>query len=364
MSFETDFSIRLLNRLGKPVTTQAVKNLVGWMKAEGGHTHNSARWNPLNTTQNMPGSGDTGQQGNISVYRDINQGVEATAITLRNGRYNSILQNLGADPNTFVRSVTSSPWGTKSNFSSLISGAPVPSNLSRQPRQPAVPGAPRAQPPYTGPSAVGVGNPATAVIGPLNWKAIWGTLAANQADIMAGRMPPTARLDALVRQISKAIKVPIPVASPAGLPGMPGAAPAVPAAPAGPSGGAMVEGAIPGSPVPGQKFHASTHQTSGLPGYPAFDYMAPAGTKVVAPVSGTVFKLSGKDPSLGGSPGGPLGYSIYIMGSDGRSYFLTHLDRVGVKLKQKVRQGQQIAVVAAGPRSWSSPHVHMGVHGG
>jgi murein DD-endopeptidase MepM/ murein hydrolase activator NlpD len=118
-----------------------------------------------------------------------------------------------------------------------------------------------------------------------------------------------------------------------------------------------------GSPVAGKKAQRASHQTSGLAGYPAFDYMAPAGTKVGAPVGGTIVRVSGKDPRLGGAPGGPLGYSVYLKGTDGRTYFLTHIDKLTVKPGQKVKQGQQIAVVANGPKSWSSPHVHMGVHG-
>lgn len=141
-----------------------------------------------------------------------------------------------------------------------------------------------------------------------------------------------------------------------------GAAAAGASGSAGAVGGAALAGAIPGSPIPGQSPHAPTHDTAGLPGYPAYDYMAPAGTTVVAPVDGTISRLSGKDPRLGGPPGGALGYSIYIAGSNGRSYFLTHLDRVAVRQGQRVKQGQAIAVVAAGPASWSSPHVHMGVH--
>lgn len=129
------------------------------------------------------------------------------------------------------------------------------------------------------------------------------------------------------------------------------------------SGGDKIDGAIAGSPVPGQEVSPPDHQTGGLAGYPAFDYMAAAGTKVVSPVDGKVFKLSGKSPSLGGPPGGPLGYSIYIDGSNGKKYFLTHVDKVKVKVGQSVSQGEWIAEIANGPSSWSSPHVHMGVNG-
>lgn len=127
--------------------------------------------------------------------------------------------------------------------------------------------------------------------------------------------------------------------------------------------GTRVRGAYRGSPVPGLKPQRASHDTDGLPGYPAYDYMAPAGKSVVAPVGGKVIRLSGKDPKKGGAPGGALGYSVYIQGDDGKTYFLTHIDRVRPKVGARVRQGQKIAVVANGPSSWSTPHVHMGVKG-
>ena len=43
--------------------------------AEGGHWHNQARYNPLNTTQSEPGAGNTGSQGNIKVYKSWDQGL-------------------------------------------------------------------------------------------------------------------------------------------------------------------------------------------------------------------------------------------------------------------------------------------------
>lgn len=128
-------------------------------------------------------------------------------------------------------------------------------------------------------------------------------------------------------------------------------------------GGRGIANAIPGSPVPGIPPHAPTHETAGLAGYPAYDYMAPPGTPVVSPVGGRIRKLSGHSPALGGPPGGPLGYNIYVAGG-GNDYFLTHVDRVMVRVGQMVQQGEQIAVVANGPPSWSTPHCHMGVHHG
>lgn len=122
-----------------------------------------------------------------------------------------------------------------------------------------------------------------------------------------------------------------------------------------------------GSPLAGQPPGPSTHETGNLPGYPARDYFAPPGTPVVAPTDGKIVRLSGKDPSIGGSAGGPMGYSIYLNGNNDKAYFMTHLDNVKVSAGTSVKQGQQIAEIAkSGAGTWdnSSTHVHMGVHDG
>jgi len=125
------FAAALLKRLRIPQTPGAIKAIVGWERAEGGHWHNDARYNPLNTTQNMPGSGDTGSQGNISVYRNWNQGVEATAKTLLNGRYAGILAALKAgSPNSVANAIDRSPWGTHGRLlHSAIGSTPLKSGV-------------------------------------------------------------------------------------------------------------------------------------------------------------------------------------------------------------------------------------------
>lgn len=126
-----------------------------------------------------------------------------------------------------------------------------------------------------------------------------------------------------------------------------------------------VGSAIGGSPIPGLKPHAPTHQTEGLPGYPAYDYMAPAGSPVVAPASGTIIRLSGHDPAQGPTSGvhGPFGWSIYLKANDGKTYFLTHLGSLGVKVGQRVTQGTQIATVGDYAKWGGVDHVHQGVNG-
>jgi hypothetical protein len=105
------------------------------------------------------------------------------------------------------------------------------------------------------------------------------------------------------------------------------------------------------------------HETAGLPGYPAHDYMAPAGAPAVAPVTGKVVKLSGHDPSAGPTGGvhGPFGWSVYIQGDDGRRYYLTHMGSRDVRVGQRVKAGQQIGSVGNYAKWGGANHIHMGV---
>src|ERR1041385_7149681 len=103
----------------------------------------------------------------------------------------------------------------------------------------------------------------------------------------------------------------------------------------------------PGVPVADLSSVGGLHPTEGLPGFPAHDYFAKPGTPVVAPVTGTVIKLSGHDPRLGPiqGPHGPLGWSVYIQGKDGSIYYLTHMGNRSVKLGQKLTEGTPIGTV-------------------
>jgi hypothetical protein len=107
----------------------------------------------------------------------------------------------------------------------------------------------------------------------------------------------------------------------------------------------------------------STHQTLGLPGYPAVDVMASPGTPVGSPISGRVTKLSGRPPSAGAYAGlgGPFGWTEYISGG-GRTYYLTHFGSRSVRLGQRVRRGQVIGTVGDYPGGVPD-HIHEGLHG-
>lgn len=119
----------------------------------------------------------------------------------------------------------------------------------------------------------------------------------------------------------------------------------------------------PGYPVADLTRISGEHPTEGLPGFPAHDYFAPSGSTVVAPISGKVVRLSGHDPRVGPieGPHGPLGWSVYIQGTDGKTYYLTHMGSRSVKVGETLRAGQPIGTVADYARYGTPSHIHMGV---
>lgn len=125
------FAVALLRTLGIKPNSGNVRALVGWERAEGGHWNNDARFNPLNTTQPEPGAGNTGSQGNIKVYRSWDQGLQATAQTLRNGRYGAIINALrGSDPGAVAQAIGASPWGTSTGLVAKTIGSTPKSTVA------------------------------------------------------------------------------------------------------------------------------------------------------------------------------------------------------------------------------------------
>ena len=110
---------------------------------------------------------------------------------------------------------------------------------------------------------------------------------------------------------------------------------------------------------------APTHETAGLPGFPAVDLFAPAGTRVLVNFRGTVRKLSGRKLSGAERPGGAYGYSFYVRnGGNGRERYVTHLGTRSVKLGQQIEPGSFVGTVAVPPLGSrpGSAHVHLGKH--
>jgi len=110
----------LLVAMRLPVTADNLAAITAWEMAEGGHWYNTAYYNPLNTTQSMPGASIFNSVG-VKAYTSWKQGLEATVITMKNGYYDGIIAALrrGNDSAAVAAAVGASPWGT-GNFSSLL----------------------------------------------------------------------------------------------------------------------------------------------------------------------------------------------------------------------------------------------------
>lgn len=126
----------LLKLLGAPESTQNIRAIVGWETAEGGNWHNSAKFNPLNTTQ-IPSSGPSSTFQSVGVgaaairiYTSWQQGLAATVATLQNGKYKGILAALaaGTSSEAVAQAIGASPWGTSAaGVQQAITGTPITS---------------------------------------------------------------------------------------------------------------------------------------------------------------------------------------------------------------------------------------------
>ncbi|MGP0029181.1 MAG: hypothetical protein ACLPVF_01595 [Acidimicrobiales bacterium] len=112
-----------------------MEGVLGWEQAEGGNWENTARFNPLDTTQPFDGSwnydlgvvpGVTAQTPGVQAYNNWADGVTATVITLKNGYYPYILAamsqgDFAAQVAAYSPSVTGDldTWGT-GNFADVL----------------------------------------------------------------------------------------------------------------------------------------------------------------------------------------------------------------------------------------------------
>jgi hypothetical protein len=117
----TDFATALLASLGAPASPANLQAVTSWEAAEGGNWHNTARFNPLNTSLQLPGSVNyqTGKPGpGVQAYTSWAQGVQATDQTLTGSNpaygYAPIVADLrnSAGTQALSSSVSASKWGT------------------------------------------------------------------------------------------------------------------------------------------------------------------------------------------------------------------------------------------------------------
>jgi hypothetical protein len=99
-----------LTKLNLPVTSENVRAISAWEQAEG----TKASFNPLATTQ----SGFAGETRFNSVgvknYATYQDGIDANAHALMNGRYTNVLDALraGNSATAVAQAIADSPWGT------------------------------------------------------------------------------------------------------------------------------------------------------------------------------------------------------------------------------------------------------------
>lgn len=106
---DKEFYEKLLEVLGAPISEENMKFVYAWRQSEGRGGLN----NPFNTTWNLPGSTTMNSAG-VRNYQTPQDGILATVKTLKNGKYDCILnglkQDIGADRIAQCESLKT--WGT------------------------------------------------------------------------------------------------------------------------------------------------------------------------------------------------------------------------------------------------------------
>lgn len=102
------------------------------------------------------------------------------------------------------------------------------------------------------------------------------------------------------------------------------------------------------------------HETAGLPGNWALDFMAPGGTRVLVVQAGVISKLSGHDPQLGEIAPGIFGWNVYLTIPGVGVYFMTHLGNRHVHVGQHLTPGAIIGHVGHWPNDPGRSHTHLG----
>ena len=108
---DDDFYKKILACVGAKPTKDNMSFMYAWRQSEGGKAIN----NPFNTTHKMPNSTPyAGNTHGVRNYKTPEDGIQATCKTLKNGRYNDIINGLKNDVGLFELSRMKSlnVWGT------------------------------------------------------------------------------------------------------------------------------------------------------------------------------------------------------------------------------------------------------------
>jgi murein DD-endopeptidase MepM/ murein hydrolase activator NlpD len=115
---DANFYKKLLENLGAPVSEENLKFLYAWRQAEG----KGGKFNPFNTTWTLPGSTSMNSHG-VKNYQSLEDGMVATIKTLRNGRYNCIVDGLKNDigASNIAKCESLETWGTGDLVAKVVS---------------------------------------------------------------------------------------------------------------------------------------------------------------------------------------------------------------------------------------------------
>lgn len=102
------------------------------------------------------------------------------------------------------------------------------------------------------------------------------------------------------------------------------------------------------------------HETSGLDGNWALDFMCPGGTPFHAPEDSEVTRFSGRDPADGVYSSSSFGWSMYLETVDGYEIYNTHLGMRIVDVGDRVTRGQQLGEIGHWPNDPGRSHLHEG----
>ena len=142
---QASWAQRLLAALGAPANDNNLANVTMWERMEGGNWGNTAKYNPLNTSYQLPGSTNYNSHkpgGGVQAYTSWDQGLQATVGTLTgsnaSGRgYTNIVSLLKAGTATkddFLKALQGSSWDAGryggGSSSSVGAGSDKPSSGS------------------------------------------------------------------------------------------------------------------------------------------------------------------------------------------------------------------------------------------
>lgn len=335
--------------------------MAAWQAAEGGWNHNTATFNPFNTSRDAPGARSfNGGASAVKAYPDFNTGVQQTVETLQLPYYKQILATLNGPTQSFAQAVYASPWGTKRGIANVpaVGGAGV---------VPAASSAPTPAPPTPGTMSPAAANQA-AGFDPRKFALSQLSQMALGSDRVGGRLSPFESFQNLVTARAQAATAPTaPPAPVAGLASNPSMPTVESPGPAPHQKGEYVLSKYGTSPVGGgykplgtpfQGTHGKAfNQKGGSDNWQsenAWDLGVPVGTPIFATEDGVIDP--GRYGSLG-SGGRFAGLRVTLHGGD-NSFYFAHLSRIAVKPGAHVKAGQLIGYSG---EANGVPHLHYAV---